>query len=139
MEKISYDDTHLNKITGAILDSAIAVHKEMGPGLLESVYQICLCEELRSRGFELNTNVPVRLSYKNTFLNKEYVMDLLVNNEVVVELKSVDGILPVHEAQILSYLRLSKKSCGLLINFNVPVLKQGFKRFINRPLYKDVL
>jgi GxxExxY protein len=125
------DIAKLNSITGQILNSAIVVHAEMGPGLLESVYQICLVDELRSRNVRVDTQVPVTLHYKGKPLNKDYIIDLLVENEIVVELKAIDAILPVHEAQILSYLRLSNKKIGLLINFNVPYLKQGFRRFVH--------
>jgi GxxExxY protein len=121
----------LNQLTGMVLDAAIAVHKEMGPGLLESVYQFCLLKELRTRGINVQTTVPVTLHYKGESLNKDYVIDLLVEDEIVIELKAVEGVLPVHEAQILSYLRLANKRVGLLINFNVPILKQGFKRFVH--------
>ena len=122
---------HLNKFSGAVLDAAITVHKEMGPGLLESVYHHCLLKELKSRQIVVESMVPVPLHYKGEYLNKDYIIDLLVENEIIVELKAIEFILPIHEAQLISYLKLSKKPLGLLINFNVPRLVQGFKRFVN--------
>ena len=122
---------HLNHFTSIILDSAIRVHKEMGPGLLESVYHHCLVDELIGRDLQVESMVIVPLHYRGRNLNKDYVIDLLVEGEIIVELKSVEGLLPVHDAQIISYLKLANKRLGLLINFNVTLLKQGFKRFIN--------
>ena len=121
----------LNSLGGEILDSSITVHKEMGPGLLESVYQECLWEELNSRGVNLQSHVPVPLVYKEKTLNKDYIIDLLVENEIVIELKAIEGVLPVHQAQIISYLKLANKRLGYLINFNVPMLKHGFTRYVN--------
>jgi GxxExxY protein len=121
----------LNDVAAAVLDAAIEVHREMGPGLLESVYHQCLAAELEMRGMELRTLEPVALHYKGMSLDKSFVIDILVENEVIVELKSVETILPVHEAQVISYLKLANKRLGLLINFNAPLLKHGFKRFVN--------
>ncbi len=126
MEKEQY-----NFLSKEILDSSITVHKEMGPGLLETVYQHCLVKELRMRNITVETMVPIPLIYKGHVLNKDYVIDILVEDEIIIELKSVEGILPVHEAQIISYLKLADKRLGFLINFNVPLLKNGFKRFVN--------
>jgi GxxExxY protein len=103
----------------------------MGPGLLEAVYHHCLLSELQSRNLEVDTMVSVPLFYENRPLNKEYIIDLLVENEIILELKSVEGLLPVHEAQIISYLKLANKRLGFLINFNVPLMKDGFRRFVN--------
>ncbi|KOH43973.1 hypothetical protein NC99_31890 [Sunxiuqinia dokdonensis] len=103
----------------------------MGPGLLESVYELCLLKELQIRGIKASNQVPVPLFYKSENLNKDFRIDLLVENEIIIELKAVDYILPVHEAQIISYLKLTGKKLGLLINFNVPLLKDGFKRYVN--------
>lgn len=103
----------------------------MGPGLLESVYHNCLAAELKQRQVEIRTMVPIPLSYKGQVLDKDFVMDMLVADEIILELKSVENILPVHEAQIISYLKLADKRLGFLINFNVPLLKQGFRRFVN--------
>lgn len=126
MEKERYEE-----LARVILDSAITVHKVMGPGLLESVYQLCLIKELELRGVFVESNVPVNLTYKGHDLDKEYVMDLLVENEITVELKAVETIIPVYEAQLISYLKLANKRMGFLINFNVPLLKQGFRRYVN--------
>jgi GxxExxY protein len=120
-----------HRLSGVILDAAIAVHREMGPGLLEAVYHHCLMKELDLRGIVFKSNLVVPLVYKGFELNKEYVMDLLIEGEIVVELKAVEVILPVHEAQIISYLKLAKKKLGLLINFNVPLLKNGYRRYVN--------
>jgi GxxExxY protein len=125
------DKNQLNQLSGVILDASIAVHREMGPGLLESVYHHCLVKELTIRGINCNLSVPIPLTYKGYTLHKEFVMDILVEEEIIIELKAVEWILPVHEAQIISYLKLANKRLGLLINFNVPVLKEGFKRFVH--------
>lgn len=120
-----------NEITRQILDASISVHKIMGPGLLESVYELCLMKELQLRRMGVQRQVPIPLTYKGYELSKDYFIDLLVENEVIVELKAVEALLPVHEAQLISYLKLADKKVGLLINFNVILLKDGFKRFVN--------
>jgi GxxExxY protein len=122
----------LNHFSGIVLDAAIAVHREMGPGLLETVYHHCLLEELSYRSIEFKTQLQVPLVYKTVALNKDYCIDILVEDEIILELKAVDSILPVHEAQLLSYLKLSGRRLGLLINFNVVLLKTGFKRIVNK-------
>ena len=121
----------LNSLSSIILNASISVHKEMGPGLLESVYQECLAEELELRRISFSQCVPVPLVYKGKQLNKDYVIDFLVENEIIIELKAIEGILPVHEAQLISYLKLANKCLGFLINFNVPLIKHGFRRFVN--------
>ncbi|MBX2943859.1 MAG: GxxExxY protein [Cyclobacteriaceae bacterium] len=126
-----HDTEELNQFSKEILDGSVAVHREMGPGLLESVYQQCLVKELTLRGMTVNTMIPISLQYKGYLLNKDYVIDILVENEIIIELKAVECVLPVHEAQIISYLKLADKRLGFLINFNVPLLKNGFKRFVN--------
>ena len=120
-----------NEITGRILQAAIAVHKEMGPGLLETVYEYCLCKEMNSLGLNAVNQCMLPLYYKGENLHKDFRIDILVENKVLVEIKAVEYILPVHEAQIISYLKMSNLKVGLLINFNVPVIKQGFRRFVN--------
>ena len=120
-----------NRHSGEILDAAITVHKEMGPGLLESVYELCLLKELQLRNIFVENQVAVPLYYKGENLNKDFRIDILVEKEIIIELKAVDYLLPVHEAQIISYLKLTDKKLGFLINFNVPLLKEGFKRFVN--------
>jgi len=121
----------LNPFSSIILDSCITVHTAMGSGLLESVYQHCLSKELRLRNLKVESMVPVPLIYRGEELNKTYVIDLLIEGEIILEIKSMDGILPIHEAQILSYLKLANKRLGLLINFNVKLLKEGVRRFVN--------
>ncbi|HZZ28129.1 MAG TPA: GxxExxY protein [Pirellulales bacterium] len=115
-------------ITNQIIASAIEVHKEIGPGLLESAYQECLCRELSLRTVPFIREAPIAIAYKGIHLDCGYRIDLLVADAVVVEIKSIDEIIPIHEAQLLTYLKLSRKKVGLLINFNVPLLKDGIKR-----------
>jgi GxxExxY protein len=131
MNKSTQAIEQLNHVTSVVLDAAIMVHKEMGPGLLESIYHHCLVKELRNRGLRVEPLVVIPLKYRGQLINKDYVIDLLVEGEIIVELKAIECLLPVHEAQIISYLRLADKCIGLLINFNVPLLKQGFRRFVN--------
>jgi GxxExxY protein len=114
-----------------IITAAMKVHTELGPGLLESTYTACLQYELIQAGVRSNAQVGLPVIYRGVRLELGYRIDLLVEDRVVVEIKSVDGISPVHQAQILSYLKLSGKSLGLLINFNVVHLKDGIKRFVN--------
>jgi GxxExxY protein len=121
----------LNELSSVILKSAIAVHQEMGPGLFEAIYQHCMILELRKSGVAVKQMVPVPLQYKGVPIKKDYIIDVLVEDEIILELKSIDSLLKIHEAQILSYLRLTNKRLGFLINFNVPLLKQGFRRFVN--------
>ena len=121
----------LEKFAKEIVDSSIQVHKEMGPGLLESVYQQCLLKELQLRSIIVSEQVPIPLVYKGYKLSKEYVIDILVEGEIILELKAVEIILPVHEAQLISYLKLADKRMGFLLNFNVPLMKNGLKRFVN--------
>uniref|UniRef100_UPI0032171E6A GxxExxY protein n=1 Tax=uncultured Draconibacterium sp. TaxID=1573823 RepID=UPI0032171E6A len=120
-----------NQLSKEILDAAITVHKEMGPGLLESVYEFCLMKEFELRGIFAENQVPVKLIYKGYHLDKDYRIDVLIEKEIIIELKAVEIVLPVHEAQIISHLKLTDKRLGFLINFNVPLLKQGFRRFVN--------
>ena len=115
-------------LTRPIIGAAIEVHRLMGPGLLESVYEECLCRELKARGIGFERQYAVMLSYKGEGLNVDLVIDLVVQKLVVVELKAVEKVLPVHEAQLLSYMKLSGIKTGLLLNFNVPVLKEGIVR-----------
>lgn len=129
MKKLSMDE--LNKITEAIIGAAIEVHRALGPGLLESAYIACLVYELRERGYKVLQEVPLPLIYKDVQLDCSYRLDLLVNDAVIVEVKSVESIEPIHEAQLLSYLKLADCKVGLLINFNVKMLKHGIKRLVN--------
>jgi GxxExxY protein len=114
--------------TAAIIGAAIEVHRQLGPGLLESAYEQCLCHELHLRGLPFKYQVDLPVSYKGLQLDCGYKIDVMVNDEVIVELKSVERILPVHEAQLLTYLKLSGKKVGLLINFNSSLLTQGIIR-----------
>ncbi len=120
-----------NRLSGIVLDASIEVHRNLGPGLLESVYESCLYPELTDRKIACKRQVDLPIHYKGKRLDEKLVIDILVEDEIVTELKAVDRILPIHEAQLLTYLRLSNKSLGLLINFNMPTLKEGFKRLIN--------
>jgi GxxExxY protein len=116
--------------TDLIIGAAIEVHRELGPGLLESAYEECLCREISLRGGSFQRQIEVPVRYKGVRLDCGYRVDLIVNDLVVVEIKSVEHLLPVHEAQLITYLRLLEKKVGLLINFNVPVLKRGIIRRI---------
>ena len=118
----------VNKLTEAIIGAAIEVHRALGPGLLESAYSECLCRELSVRGVPFEREKPLPLEYKGIRLECGYRLDLLVAGAVVVEVKAVEALAPVHEAQLLTYLRLGGWRVGLLINFNVEVLKQGIRR-----------
>jgi len=118
----------INQITGAIIGAAIEVHRALRPGLLESAYEECLCRELTLQRIPFERQRPLPLTYKGLRLDCGYRLDLLVADAVVVEIKAVDTLLPIHEAQLLTYLRLGGWKVGLLINFNVPVLKQGIRR-----------
>jgi len=117
-------------LTHRIIGCAIDVHKELGPGLLESAYEECLCFELGNKGIKFERQVNLPLMYKGNKLDAGYRLDLLVENKIVMELKSVEKILPVYEAQLLTYLKLTKLPLGFLVNFNVPVLKDGIIRRI---------
>lgn len=121
----------LNRLTHAIIGAAIEVHKNLGPGLLESAYEACLVFELTDRGFHVEPQKPLPLVYKKVMLDCGYRLDLLVEGKIIVEIKAVDTILPVHEAQLLSYLKLTKCKAGLLINFNVQKLVDGITRVVN--------
>jgi len=117
-----------NDITQHFIGAAIEVHKQLGPGLLESAYEECLCHELAIRKINFERQKPIPLVYKDTKLDCGYRLDLLVEGRVVVELKAVDGLGPIHDAIVLTYLKLSGHKIGLLINFNVALLKDGIKR-----------
>jgi GxxExxY protein len=118
-----------NEITQKIIGCAIEVHKALGPGLLESAYEECLAFELTKAGFNINRQQPTPVVYKDIKLVCGYRIDILVENSIVLELKVVDEFNPVHQAQILTYMKFSNKPVGLLINFNVTVLKNGIRRF----------
>jgi len=120
----------INEITHAIIAVAIKIHRRYGPGLLESAYQACMRRELELQGIPFEYEMPLPLEYEGMKIDCAYRLDLLVCGQVVVELKSIAKIQPIHEAQLLTYLRLGEWQVGLLINFNVPVLKEGIKRIV---------
>lgn len=122
----------INKTTESIIGAAIEVHRHLGPGLLRSAYEECLCEELSLRNIPFKRQVALPVIYKSRKLDAGYRIDLLVNDEVVVELKVVEAILPIHEAQTLTYMRLGGWQIGLILNFNVTVLKNGIKRLVHK-------
>lgn len=126
----------MKELTEKIIGSAIEIHKTIGPGLLESAYDECLAHELKLRGLAFERQVHLPVSYKAIKLDCGYRLDFLVEKSVVVELKAVDALHPIHEAQVLTYLKLGGWTVGLLINFNVPVLKDGIKRLVHN--YHDI-
>jgi|SRR5579883_1682659 len=121
----------MDAITEQIIGAAIEVHRHLGPGLLESAYEQCLCFELSQLGLQFARQVDLPVSYKGVKLDCGYRLDLVVEGEVIVELKAVEELAPVHSAQLLTYLKLSGKKVGLLMNFNEPVLRRGLKRLVN--------
>ncbi len=121
----------LNKLSETIIGAAIEVHKFLGPGLLETVYEICLVEEIERRGLKVQQQVRLPLYYKEQLTKKFFVIDLLVENEIILELKATDKVLPVYEHQLMTYLKLTQENLGLLINFNVPRLVDGIRRRLN--------
>ena len=120
----------VNALSRTVIGLAIEIHKELGPGLLESAYEEAMCYELDSKGLQYDRQKQIPVSYKGKNLDAGYRIDLLVENALVLELKSVSTILPVHEAQVLTYMKLGGWPIGLLLNFNVPVLKQGIRRLV---------
>ena len=121
----------LDRITDQIIGAAIEVHRALGPGLLESAYETCLAFELTDRGLSVEQQKSLPVIYREVKLDTGYRLDLLVEDSVIVEIKAVDQLAPIHSAQLLSYLKLSSRQVGLLINFNVKVLKQGIRRVVN--------
>ena len=121
----------LNKVTEAIISVAVDVHRALGPGLLESAYEACMVYDLAKAGLKVEQQKPLPIFYRGIKLECAYRLDLMIDNEVIVEIKSVKKLLPIHQAQLLSYLKLSECKVGLLINFNVKILKNGIKRVVN--------
>jgi GxxExxY protein len=121
----------LNELSGIVVDAAMQVHTVLGPGLLENAYKACLAQELRLRGLAVQTEVALPIYYKGVRIDAAFRIDLLVERELVVELKSIASMLAVHEAQLLSHLKFSRQRVGLLINFNVTRLRDGIKRRVN--------
>jgi len=133
MEREDYE-----RIGKEIVDCCLSVHREMGPGLLESVYEMSLMKEFELRGINAECQVAVPLVYKGYELSKEFRLDILVENEIIIELKATETVSPIHVAQIISYLKLTDKRLGYLINFNVPLMKNGVLRFVNN-YYKTII
>lgn len=125
------DAAVLNEISGAVVDSAMKVHSVLGPGLLESAYEKCLLYELHKRGRQTTAQVPLPVRYDDVIIDVGYRIDLLVEDAVVVELKAIEQVHSIHKAQLLSYLKLSGKSLGLLLNFHVTHMKDGITRMVN--------
>ncbi len=125
------ENDRLDQISRRIIGAAIEVHRHLGPGLLESAYQSCLVFELKHLGLSLEEQKALPVVYKEVRLDCGYRLDLLVEDAIIVEIKAIEKLLPIHDAQLLSYLRLAKKRVGLLMNFHVPVLKDGLKRIVN--------
>ncbi len=123
--------TELNEVTGRIIEFSIRVHKTLGPGMLEGAYEICLGHELVRNGFKVERQKKLPITYEGIQLDAGYRVDLIVNDSVIVEVKAVERLNPVHEAQLLSYLRMTGLSLGLLINFNMKLLRDGVKRVVN--------
>jgi len=120
-----------NEIAKKIVDAAYHVHKKLGPGLLESVYEIVLAHEIGKRGLKAERQVPISITYEDLKLDDAFRADLIVQDKVILELKSVEKVAPVHKKQLLTYLRLSNKRLGLLVNFGAPLIKDGISRVVN--------
>jgi GxxExxY protein len=118
----------LNELTEAIIGAAMEVHRALGPGLLESTYEMCLCQELSLRGIPFQRQVPIPVEYKGVKLDCGYRADIVIEGTILLEIKAIDSLLPIHDAQLLTYLRLGGWQIGLLINFNVELLKHGLRR-----------
>ncbi|PJA33140.1 MAG: GxxExxY protein [Zetaproteobacteria bacterium CG_4_9_14_3_um_filter_53_7] len=121
----------INELSGKVVEAAMSVHSSLGPGLLESVYEVCLHHELEKLGLSAQAQVPISVHYDNLELDAGFRIDLLVESEIIVELKSVEQLMPIHQAQLLTYLKLAGKPVGLLINFNTVHLRDGIKRMVN--------
>ena len=119
-----------NNITGTIVDAAVKIHRELGPGLLESVYETCLTYELSRRGLSVQRQVPIPVTYRDMVFNEGFRADLIVNNSVIVELKSQESVKSVHKTQVITYLKLSKLKLGLLLNFGEALMKNGITRVV---------
>ena len=119
---------NLNELTEAIIGAAMEVHRTLGPGLLESTYEMCLCRELAIRGIRFERQVPIPVEYKGVKLDCGYRADIVIDGTILLEIKAIDSLLPIHDAQLLSYLKLAGWKIGLLINFNVELLKNGLRR-----------
>lgn len=123
-------DASTESLASGVVDAAVAVHRELGPGLLESAYEACLAHELSLRGMPFRRQLLLPISYKQTSVDAGYRLDLVVDDRIILELKALNVVLPVHEAQLLTYLRLSKIRLGFLLNFNVPLMRDGIRRVV---------
>ena len=121
----------VNQLSAIIVDSALTIHRKLGPGLLEKIYEECLIHELKLRGLKIESQIILPIEYKELKIENAFRIDVLVEDSIVIEIKAVETILPVHEAQLLTYLRLTNHRLGLLINFNSPLIKDGIKRIAN--------
>lgn len=128
---MSYTQKEYNILTELVIEKAIELHRELGPGLLESVYEACLVKLLKEEGLNIQTQLKVPIVFRNEKLDKDFIIDILVDDILILEIKAVETILPVHEAQLLTYLKLSNKKLGLLLNFNSDLMKHGVRRKIN--------
>jgi len=131
-DSVTAQDIEEDRIGKQIVDAAFHVHSTFGPGLLESVYEVCLVEEMKTRGFKIESQKIIPVIYHGKKLNAGFRLDILANDLVIVEIKAVETLLPVHTAQVLTYLKLSEKRLGYLINFNASLLKEGIKRIVRR-------
>lgn len=131
---MEFSERDYNLLTEKIIEACIEVHKELGPGLLESVYEVCTIAVLKKKGLQVESQMKLPVFFKGEQLEKDFIIDILVENRIILELKAVETILPIHEAQLVTYLKLSDKKLGLLINYNVPLLVQGIRRKINGKL-----
>ncbi len=131
--KTSLNDVdELNHLSKETIGAAIEVHRQLGPGLLESVYEKCLCWELREREIEVESQVPIPIRYKGIMFDDGYRIDLLVDGKLLLELKAIDDVLPIHTAQVLTYLKMTGLKMALLLNFNVVLMRSGIKRIVNK-------
>ena len=129
---MSESKEEIELVATQLVDSMLAVHRELGPGLLESTYQVCLAYELRDRGVEVRCEVELPVKYKGLEIEAGYRIDMLVADCIVIENKSVQALVPIHEAQLLTYMKLSGCRLGFLVNWNVPLIKDGIKRIVNK-------
>ncbi len=137
LKKYSNISADFDKLTGEIVDCIFQVHSELGAGLLEKIYEEALCNEFERRNISFERQKKLDVFYKGDLLPSKYQLDLIVEDVVVLELKTVDKLMPVHESQLISYLKLADASVGFLVNFNVPLIKDGLKRLVSRDLLRS--
>jgi GxxExxY protein len=138
LRKYSDVPADLNALSEKVVDCIFQVHKNLGAGFLEKIYEDCLCTELQERGIAFTRQFPISLTYKGKIIASDFRLDLVVEDKILLELKAVEKILPVHEAQIFSYLRMAALPLGFLVNFNVPLIKEGIRRFAPKNLRNSV-